>query len=347
MLGWPNALVAWALWSPASPVEPIAHPAAYALDWSAPEGCPTAEAIEARVTALVGEPDGGEGTMLVEGRVTATDGTYALTLRTRFAGHEDSRSMEATRCGALGESAALVVAIALDPSFDPTAPTAPTAEAPEGPLVPKPMRHERSERATATVVRPTEHTEQRDRPEPEPEIESTSADEAPAITAWVAPGVEYGALPGAAVHTELGAGALWRRAAVELAGAYTWPQRGRDGLYQQGAVAAHGCARLWAGAVEFPLCLGVAGGALRIDSRGLREQRVAHGPWAGPSARVAVRVATPRVWLRLAGDVVVPIVRARVLVGEDAVFEARPASARLTAAVGFFFTIDPAHHGHR
>ena len=304
---------------------------------------------------MVGQPEGGEGVMLVDGVVTHSDAGYKLVLSTRYAGQHDRRAIEASSCGALGESTALVVAVALNPAFDPSA--EPPRDAPAGSIIPTPAVSKHAGDATRAADPTAQRVVDREQPVPAPTpareaTPSPSGEDArptvsPAWTAWVAPGIEYGAVPGVGGSTELGVGVLWRHAGIELAGTHVWPRRGHSGLYQQGTVAAYGCARLWAGAVELPACLGVHGGTLRIDSRGLRQRSVAHGPWIAPSARIGARVATERLWLRLAGDVSIAAMRARVVVGDDAVFRARPVSLTLSFGAGFFFTIDPARSEHR
>jgi hypothetical protein len=94
----------------------VAGPArADEITWEAPRGCPTAEVVRDRVIANLGRP-------LRDGEVTATLAVarhgrrWKVTMTVRLADAEPGvRTLEAASCEALAESAALILALTIDP----------------------------------------------------------------------------------------------------------------------------------------------------------------------------------------------------------------------------------------
>jgi len=97
-----------------------ATPSDYELEWSAPNECPSADAIRARITALLSGPPQGNGTASITAEVQPVDGGYRLSLVTRFQAAIDERSVVASTCADVAESTALVVAVALEPGLSST-----------------------------------------------------------------------------------------------------------------------------------------------------------------------------------------------------------------------------------
>lgn len=90
---------------------------AVTLAWEAPSECPSGQSVEREIVRLLGaRPEHpGEG-LTVEARVTtAASGRLLLTLTTRGPYGEARRELEAESCAALAETAALVIAMAIDP----------------------------------------------------------------------------------------------------------------------------------------------------------------------------------------------------------------------------------------
>ncbi|WP_437759646.1 hypothetical protein [Sorangium sp. So ce1389] len=112
------------------------HP--IALTWQAPDMCPSSAAVLQEVDRLLGgRPQaGGMQRLVARAQVTrASDGRFALTLRTETRDATGERALSAPTCEALAGAAALVIAL----GFDPAAVTSVPAETPTaGPPSPPP-----------------------------------------------------------------------------------------------------------------------------------------------------------------------------------------------------------------
>lgn len=349
-------LAAW--WGMAIP-EPAAQvqtedrnatrPASYLLHWSAPPECPDAEVIRGIVVSAVGELEGGLGVLDVEATVEQRDSTFALVLETTHFERHDVRTIESPRCMDLAESVALVVAIALNPSLGPEEPPASTgaehfALAPEPPEPP-----ERNSTQPQPVPRPVPEPS-----EPPPKSSAASRPRAAApheLILRVAAQFEYGRLPPWGGGAEIGVGVAWPRWRLEAYGSYLWPRRsagpqGTGGLYQFGAAGLRACRRLWAGKVEFPLCLGIEGGGLQVESRGIEPQARIRGRWLAPTAAAGVAVGRGRVFFWSLLEAAPVVLGSRFSVGGDVVFEPEPVAARLLAGLELRFAIESWGRGH-
>lgn len=322
---------------PSVPAPP--KPAAFELRWTAPEGCPTEEAIAARVADLAPNPSGGEGTMLLEATVERGTSGFTLALRVSYLEQVDERVIEAQDCGALGESTALVVAIALEPGLESS----------------EPQDRPDPENAEESIEDPTDSTvpssidggfeDDVGPPDSQPPAPRRNRGLLEGAGVRLSPMVEFGALPsvtGGVAATMLVAWPRWR---FELFGAYLVPQRGAGpgdsaGLAQLGVVGVRGCRRLFAGPVEFPLCLGLETGALRVDSRGLTPENTLHYAWLAPSATAGLSVGGERVRFYAAPEVAVGTLRSRILVNGDPIFETGLVSLRLLLGLEIFFAIE-------
>lgn len=109
--------------------EPNQSAAIPRLDWTAPEGCPKAPELLARAQALLaaGKPRAIVATLGVEARVEQlAPEQWALTLTWRHESDPPStRRVSAKTCDELVDAAALLVALALDPTLPSPEPTAP------------------------------------------------------------------------------------------------------------------------------------------------------------------------------------------------------------------------------
>ncbi|MEP7052456.1 MAG: hypothetical protein ABJB12_18965 [Pseudomonadota bacterium] len=97
-------------WASAVAAQPSAR---FALSWSAPPGCPTAENVQARVDALLG---GGTGASSVadvraSGQVERVDSGFRLLLSMGVGSTPSSRVIEARTCDALAGAAAIAIAL--------------------------------------------------------------------------------------------------------------------------------------------------------------------------------------------------------------------------------------------
>lgn len=340
-------------WTPVEPALPPPTPERWELAWKAPAGCPDAEAIRKQVAALVPTPSGGEGVLHVDARVEPRERAFVLTLRTTFFERLDEREVEARACDELAEAVALVVAISLDPSLDST------TQVPE-----PPDERERGPDDAAASAVPSEPRAGAEalpaatRPEPPAGAPSTSL-RAGAPTrralpsAWLlrlAPKLEVGTLPAVTGGLDLAVGVLWRWWRLELHGSHSWPRRvpgpgGSAGRFQLGVVGMHGCGRPRAGPVELPVCVGLDGGALRVDGNGLRRATTVHGPWLAASLGVGLVAGGTRVafWTLVEGSAV--LMWPRILVGEETFFRPFPVAVRGLAGLELRFAIESRRSG--
>jgi hypothetical protein len=122
------------------PLRARAKASVFELAWRAPEACPARDQVLARATRLLGHELGAtlEHPLTVDALVEQLpDETWRLQLT--LGEQSPSRSVAASSCDELGEAAALLIALSIDPTLDPsaTAATAP-ALAPEAAPPPEP-----------------------------------------------------------------------------------------------------------------------------------------------------------------------------------------------------------------
>ncbi len=306
-------------------------PASCTLVWEAPPGCPSADEIRKRIHTLVPDPEDGEGVMQVEGTVTISPTGFSLELATEFGGERSTRRIEATLCEPLAESTALVAAIALEPTLgEPDPPT--TVPAPPSPQ-PRSAPVAMPEVVVARpAIAPTARSRRRKRRGP---ID---------LVTRAAVGLEFGSAPRVGGSSSLALAVVWPRLRLEVAGAYRWPSRldGPDDTaarYQLGVVGARGCGRLFAGIVEFPVCLGFDVGALRVDSRGLTPPRTVHATWLGPLGGAGMAVRRRRVGFWTMAELAATAMGSRILVGDAVAWRTIPVSVRLLAGLEIFFAL--------
>ncbi len=312
----------------AAPSDPDApKPASYELEWSAPESCPAAESIRERIAELVPSPEGGDGVMYVNAVVEPTPDGFALALETEFLGSRSSRRVEAQRCDDLGESTALVVAIALQPGLE--------AEAVVPEPQPAPAPDARVEEPTAPPEVAT--TPSRETIRWQPRERGLPTD----VLLRIGLLAEYGSLPQIGGGNALAFGILWPRLRIEIVGAYLWPRRfdhdAGDGLYQLGSVGARACLRVFAKPTEFPLCAGVDAGMLRADSRGLTPPGRIEDAWVAPMASAGVALRRNRVGFWSAAELGITARGTEVKVGDTRVWRTSPVSLRFVAGLEIFF----------
>ncbi len=330
------------------PEEPP-KPGVIELEWDAPATCPSTEDIRARYQALLSHPAVGQGTMLAEGRVTHSGDVWRLDLVTTFEGVRDPRVLEAGSCDELGDAAATVFAIVLEPTlFDEDEPPASIAE----PVVPtpelsapEPSAPEPSERAEPSPPPLLQLSELEPAPlEPRPDSSPRRPRAAPRVGGLLRPqvGIESGALPGVAAWVGLAAGLAWPRVRVELDGAWLSPRqaagpRGSRFRTQNFLVGVRGCWRFWAGHVEFPQCAGLEAGAVYAVASGVPGSEVVVGPWVAPSLRTAVARRWGR-WGLFVGVGAAPRLHAtRLRIDRQAVFTPRFVSLRGLVGLEIFF----------
>ncbi len=85
------------------------------LNWDSPEGCPDRASVEQRIQKLLAGASE-KSVVVAEGHVTISKTGYHLALTTTRDGTRGERAIDDASCEALADSAALIVAMAVDPA---------------------------------------------------------------------------------------------------------------------------------------------------------------------------------------------------------------------------------------
>lgn len=335
MLGWVMGLGLVAVVSVALPSDGVE------IRWQAPQECPDAVAVQARVERLLGKPLAEvEDQAVVEADAVVrarAEGGYDVALTTRSRTGERGRSLSSADCEVLADTVALVIAIAIDPRVVPMGDSG--------------QQEALEEQAAAEVQEPP----QEDVPpepvvsEPEPAPPSNAPEARPvdpaarpavraAVRAAAAAGV--GLLPGLAPGVDAAVSLLRGRLRVELGFAW-WFERmvalvgaeGRAGL-RAWSMDARGCFVPSVSVVEFPLCGGVEAGLMRGRGLGIDEPARTNIPWVAVDLGPSI-VFGPRrfIGLWLGVDLVVPVTRPTFAVDGERTTH-RPAPVAGTAVLG-------------
>lgn len=265
------------------------------LQWDAPDGCPSNEYVREATAERLGRVPRADDIMVTATIVDHGPEGLALGLSTVSQGHTDTRELMAHDCFALGDAAALVIAIEVDAMAVTERLSAPLAVAPAnvgadpGPsprspvqLTPEPSPPPASQ-PTMNLASP-----------PASAVARPASDRAE-IEAWtlaLAGGLELGAVPGVSGGPSVWGAMAWPRLRLELGGAYIAPQtrtteRGSVRV-QLGAASARVCARPRARRVEFPLCAGLELGGARGRGQDVPGTQTVTGLWIAPTATFGV-----------------------------------------------------------
>lgn len=256
------ALALAAAWSPAA----AAAPPDERLDllWQAPQTCPTAETVRAEVRSILSASSsaGHSRTDRVDATVTLTrvGESYRADLIVRSAAGEVVREVESTRCDAVVEAVALLIAFALDPlavdgdledgdggaSGAPPQPSPeprPIADEPEGPF----------DHGDAAIDAATDAATDED---PEAAAETPVPPPPPGPprlqgVAWVGAGRTFGGLPEGGPEVTGGVGIVGPRWRFDLAASFWTPREVASSIVPQ----ARGRLWLWSIAARGGLVL--------------------------------------------------------------------------------------------
>jgi hypothetical protein len=264
------------------------------LQWEAPEGCPAGDDVAARVEVLLGRTLDADtrDPVAVKGVIRReSQARFVLTVAIRTAAGERERTFSGQTCEVLADTAALVVAAAIEEPV------------PEPEPEPKPVEPSPEQTRPPAGPPPSPPT-----PKPDDRIVAGAA------RAGVA-GL-LGPLPGATLGVEAAAALLVRRARVELRFAYWFPRdaeadlEGRGGEIQLWTLGARGC---WAPSVkivEFPLCGGVQAGPMQGDGFGLGAPTSTRLAWVAFDAGAAIVILPWHFFgFWLGADLLVPATR--------------------------------------
>jgi hypothetical protein len=313
------------------------------LDWAAPAGCPTAEAVHAAALRGAGsEPRGPlepvEPVLEASAQVTSVQVAgvtrWTVQLRTRQGEVTGERTVEATTCAGVAEAAAVVLAIALlSPAAaaeTPAATRAPVRDLERGPP-------SRASRAGPALLRSQP-------PFIPPQDAASGATPAAHQVAFGMSAIgDAATLPSPAVGASFTLAWQPGRARIELE-ARTWaPQTHTLEAFAAGArfsmtsLGARGCWAVWRsalGRVEFGACAGVDLQRVAAPGRGVDSSYDASAAWAALTPGGLGRlVLTPWLALRARLEGSVPLSRPRFVI-EGAGDLHRPAALSAGAAFG-------------
>jgi len=280
--------------------------------------CPDASEIQRRALDLlldteVQEDDRVEADVVV----TSSDPSYELSLRLHQRGLVGHRQIRGPTCDELLSAAALIIALAIDPTVVP--PSVASIDPPPEPTPPPPtaLHLEAPINAVATEPSPEVHVaDQATSPtaaaEPPPESRG------PSFSMRLGGGAEIGIMHPVAGHVVIGLGPSWRRALLEVTVGGAPPIEAADGSitgrFQLWTSGVRGCPRPWTGPrLEGLLCAGLEAGVMIGQGKtGFSSNRTEIQPWVG--AVIGLRMVgwlTARVGLWLESDLRLAFVRPR------------------------------------
>lgn len=329
-----------------APAPALEQPTTYA--WSGPPQCPDAAHVQRTIEHYAARTLATSGNVLrsADGEITQEpSGDYRLRLRMEVAqGSTVERVLNDASCEVLAETAALMIAVTIDP----TAVTRPpplreTKPPPEPTPPPEPVPPPPPKKSTP-VAPPIDTTPPRTCDAGPSRLRAREPDLRPCLALEARAGLQLGLLPklvapGVGIDVAL----TWSRLRLEL-GASHWfrrparvaddPPRGGDLQLSTGSLGA--CARLGRAKIEVPLCGGAEAGA--IYGRGIgvdapRSERVLWAAaWVGPRVLWVLR---PRLVLLGGVDLVVPLARYRFEIeGIGLVHEVDPVGGRFRLGLG-------------
>lgn len=285
-----------------------------AVRWDVPTACPSQASLQGEVRRLLGGADPDWSVVRVDGRIQETADGFGLTLVVETADGSTQRRLSAPRCEPLVDSAALYVAMAVDP-----------AAMVGGPPEPEP------------------EPEPQPQPQPDPQPESAAPRPAPkrAFDLRATGGVVVAAYaqPGGAAGL---AGSLSLRSVrLELGGTFSgWSpislgEGDAAASVMSVGVEARACPSFRRGSVELFGCGGVGLGVVR--ARGVSVDRVQAASRLGVDAVVATGLgwwATDRFGLWLEPAMLVGLYRPRFVVeGVQGAVTQGPLAARVTVGI--------------
>ena len=325
----------------------------FSLDWAAPPGCPTGEAVYARIAAAIGAVEG--PTLQARAEIEQHgDGTFGLTLALSRRGEpEGTRTLQGPTCEAVSDAAILIVAIAIDPdaaeALAPDPEPEPSPE-PEPEPVPEPSPEPPPEPIPEPPPEPIPE------PQPVPEPDAAPAPPRPAgpplrVDGVLGGGLAVGTLPslggGVSLHFALHR-PRWR---VELGATYETPRETAAvddpairGRFQLWSLDARGCPVFGRDALTFPLCVGMRAGLMHGAAVNLPVRTPAASLWVAASLAPTLlwrppSVAGGRLLLGLRAEGSVSLTRPgfSTVAGAETtkVFDGGPIGGQFGALLGF------------
>jgi hypothetical protein len=259
--------------------------------WEAPPECPGAAVLQAEVAKLSATSPSGQR-WHARATVTRRSGeVWTLRIATEVDGHKDERDFAAASCAELAATAAVVLAIAVDPSHS----------LPDGrPSSPEPAPADGSAQARAT--RPS----------------ASRAPRFPSLAVSTGASASAGAVASPALGAELGIAWLPPKARLELEGLWlpasdvSGARPGTAGSFALLAAILSGCWSPSAGRVRPAACMGVEAGRLEAEAKASPGvvPKARATPWvAGKAGGLLVVIVARHVGVRARLDLLVPFVR--------------------------------------
>jgi len=292
-------------------------PGAAPLTWSAPTGCGSAAAVQARVSELLDEPELAFDGVQVEARVSETAGGWALHLLTRDALGTRERELQAAACADLVEAAAIAITLAFEAARS-GGETPPVEVAPTSPPA--------GERAAAEPAAPP------------------PAAASPTASAGAELLIDLNSLAAVAAGPSLFVALGWD--ALSLGLHATWLPGTNETVGPAQAVEVSLlsaglslCYALGRGLLDTAVCAGLDAGQLTARGAGLRESRVVHDPWLSTQAGLMLsRELGAGLALQARGELVVPLLRQTYGVNEtEAVYRVASLAARFALGARIAF----------
>jgi hypothetical protein len=251
------------------------------LEWDAPAGCPSSDALQQSLRDSLGEPLHFGRLDHVRGVIEKRPLDWLLRLELTDAGQRRTRFISAERCADLADAAALAIQLAVTsgarPATDPSAPAADPASATESPSAASSPHPDTAEDARQDPLEPSASTRKRS---------EQSGWTAAVSAAFV---VDLNSLSQASPGASLAGHARWDRLELGLYGLWLAPARvpvsgGEAVDFSLIAAGPRGCYQLFRGALDGQLCatfevgrFGANGSGLSRDERSFRQWWLAPG----------------------------------------------------------------------
>ncbi len=280
------------------------------LRWSAPEGCPEAARVRAR---LEEDLDATAGALTVDAEVSVDeDGTFRADVELTGPWGTSRRELDSPTCQTLAEAVVLLAVVSVGSAGNEVL-SVPEPE-PEPEPTPEPELEPEPEPEPTPVIEQNET----DQSEPSPSADATPAEPSVRAVARVEARAGGGVLPGGDFSAAVAAGLSLRRLRLELSGAGWLPRTevvsaDADVRIDLFSGELRGCVPLgllsWF--IALP-CVGVELGGMRGRGQGsgLVAGRTSWQSWiaAAVTPAFAIRVS-PRIGVWLGGSLVVPLRR--------------------------------------
>jgi hypothetical protein len=288
------------------------------LEWSAPEGCPTAALIQAEVARTVGRPWTELDSSWEKVRALVVPRAQRFELEVVLqatSGEQSERRVSAASCTEAGEAVVAILTTSIAPASD-SAPVPPVVAGPSATSLPTPDQPPPPERGSV---------------KPEPVLAANL-------------GIDLGSLPQAAPFAQIVGGvALDRFSLLGFVGATSrvvarvpGTSAGADiALYMGGML---GCVEVLRTRVRPVACAGVEAGSLAASGFGTARRRDADAFWSAALARAALELGLgDRSAISLGVTAVVPFRQLRVVLEPEEVHRAPTIAARPWLGLGVRF----------